>query len=301
MHFVFYNVENLFDTENNPRTKDDDFTASGSLKWDEGRYYEKLDSIAEVAIAAAGGSPPAFLALCEVENYEVVKALAEHRDLSHIGYKIIHADSRDQRGIDNALIYNPNAFELEEYRWLNIDEHSDNQLHSRDILHAWGKVPSGQRCHIFVNHWPSRRKGKEETARKRAAAANTLKGALEKIDLRNDLLIACGDFNDTPSDDSLQILKTIDQAQELVNLAEWQEVNKHGSVFRDEQWWAFDQFIVNQLIVDRLEGKQMKIFDDELVLYKGRSGAQMPNRTYVGHRYIGGYSDHLAISLKLNL
>lgn len=301
MRFVFYNVENLFDTENDPKTRDDDFTPSGRLSWDDSRYFEKLDDISEVVLAAGGGTAPAFLALCEVENYKVVKALADHRDLAHIGYKIIHAESRDQRGIDNALLYDPSAFELENYEWLNIDQYSDNQLFSRDILHAWGTLSDGQKLHIYVNHWPSRRSGTDETAHKRKAASNTLRESLEALDLGEELVIACGDFNDSPSDWSLQNLHDIEQGELLINLADSLEKNEKGTVFRDDQWWAFDQFIVNKKLLPNIKKGKMKILEDEFILYRNREGISMPNRTYVGPRYTGGFSDHLPIYLNLEL
>ena len=39
--FAFYNLENLFDTKNDPDILDDDFTPTSSKKWNEKRLQKK--------------------------------------------------------------------------------------------------------------------------------------------------------------------------------------------------------------------------------------------------------------------
>jgi endonuclease/exonuclease/phosphatase family metal-dependent hydrolase len=306
MKVVFYNVENLFDTSDDPKTRDDDFTPHGAYEWDDQRYYEKIEKIAEVLTAVGDGSFPAFIGLVEVENYKVVEDLISHRDFDHIPYKIIHAESRDQRGIDNALIYNEALFEAHEWRWLSIDAHAESDLFSRDILHVRGRLKNGPEMHIFVNHWPSRRAGQAETAHKRRAAALTLREAIDAIREKDPhaKILAMGDFNDTPADEGL---KTIVQAGrdskgpgELVNLG-WQAHDRHkGTVRRDNEWHMFDQFVVSHDMLKNIRGKHMHIFDEDFVLFFGDNHEAQPNRTYVGTRYTGGYSDHLPIWLELD-
>jgi len=64
-HIGFYNVENLFDTFDDPEINDDDFTPKGRLKWDSIKYDQKLRNISKV-IKTMGA--PDIVGLCEVEN-----------------------------------------------------------------------------------------------------------------------------------------------------------------------------------------------------------------------------------------
>ncbi|NNE54916.1 MAG: hypothetical protein HKN32_02770 [Flavobacteriales bacterium] len=300
MRCVFYNVENLFDTKDNPRTRDDDFTADGAYEWNERRYFEKLDNIAEVIIEVGDEDPPDLIGLVEVENYHVVKDLTDHRELTHMPYKIIHAQSRDQRGIDVSLIYNSAAFEPENHKWLNIDKHAPSALFSRDILQVEGRTAQGERIYVFVCHWPSRRAGEAETAYKRKAAALTLREALDTIrsqDPRAKILVM-GDFNDTPENKSLKTIvhagRVSKGAGEIVNLAWDHHDADRGTVFRDG-WIMFDQILASHDLMKYIKGKKMHVFDDDFILYFGKSNIPRPNRTYVGRRYAGGFSDHLPI------
>ena len=105
VRIVFYNVENLFDTIDNPYKKDDEFLPTGKKKWNTSRYYEKLDNIAKVILACGEGKAPDIVGLCEVENRRVLKDLVNRPALKTAGYKIAHFDSPDMRGIDVALLY----------------------------------------------------------------------------------------------------------------------------------------------------------------------------------------------------
>ena len=70
-----YNVENFFDTRDNPTKNDDEFLPSGNRYWTQSRYYHKLQQIAKVISAAGEWSTPALIALCEVENDSVLSHL----------------------------------------------------------------------------------------------------------------------------------------------------------------------------------------------------------------------------------
>lgn len=306
MKCVFYNVENLFDTANDPKTRDDDFTECGSYEWDERKYFEKLDNIAEVLTLMNESHLPDLLGLVEVENYRVVKDLIDHRLLNHMPYKVIHAESRDQRGIDVCLVYNQHVFEPLNHGWINIDDHAPHKMWSRDILHVEGKIPSGETLHVFVCHWPSRRDGADETAYKRKSAAKALLARWDEIRLKDpsSLVLVMGDMNDTPSDKSiseiLEAKKKTDASGELLNLSLPLHLEGKGTVYRDE-WFMFDQLIVSHDLANRVVGGVMYIFEDDRILYYGKSNIPRPNRTFVGSRYTGGYSDHLPIWLELNV
>lgn len=45
---MFYNLENFFDTINDPEVHDDEFTPEGPKKWNSAKYYKKLGNIERV-------------------------------------------------------------------------------------------------------------------------------------------------------------------------------------------------------------------------------------------------------------
>ena len=104
---MFYNVENLFDTADNPRTEDDEFLPSGVRRWTGKRYSHKLRQIARVITAAGGWDTPAIIGLCEVENDTVISHLLYRTPLRQQHYRYCLSDSRDRRGINVAFLYQP--------------------------------------------------------------------------------------------------------------------------------------------------------------------------------------------------
>jgi uncharacterized DUF497 family protein len=105
---AFYNVENLFDTKDDPITYDDDRTPTGKDRWTEAIYADKVKNMAGV-IAEVGEeiskNAPALIGLAEVENLATVQDLANDPALLARDYGIAHFDSPDRRGIDVALMY----------------------------------------------------------------------------------------------------------------------------------------------------------------------------------------------------
>ena len=97
---AFYNVENLFDTLNDPRIKDEEFTPQGKKRWDTKRYAEKLKKLRDVILALEeSGEGPAVMGLAEVENRKVLEDLIHQKGMETAAYEIAHHDSSDPRGI----------------------------------------------------------------------------------------------------------------------------------------------------------------------------------------------------------
>jgi len=161
----FYNVENLFDTKDDPYTEDEWFLPSSETQWDNTKYQKKLKNLSEVIDALnkeAGG--PDLIGLCEVENKQVVMELASQKNLKANKYEVIHYDSPDTRGIDVAAMYNPEKFELMESRSIQVDMPEDHAVKTRDILYCKFTVMDSQDIvYFYVNHWSSRRKVENET------------------------------------------------------------------------------------------------------------------------------------------
>ena len=162
LHTVaFYNLENLFDTIDDPETMDDDFTPEGHKKWTPKRYKKKLfklaKTISEIGLEAAQRAP-ALIGIAEIENEMVVQDLIGTEPLRKIDYHYVHYDSPDERGIDTALLYHKDHFEVlfSEPIALLVYNQEGKRDTTRDILYVHGKL-NGEEVHVFVTHWPSRR------------------------------------------------------------------------------------------------------------------------------------------------
>ena len=304
---LFYNVENLFDTLNTEGKRDGEFTPEGDKQWNSERYFDKLNKLAKVIAAADSGYLPDIIGLAEIENRAVVEDLAKTAPLK--GYKVIHQESPDQRGIDVALMYR-SGYEPLHNEYILVDLGGERS-HTRDILYSKG-VFYKDTVHLFVNHWPSRYGGKEKSDPKRAIAAQKLRSKVDSLFAINSgsRIIIMGDFNDYPADKSLSsILGAKEEASEeaatLINLAWKFENSGQGSYNYRGNWGCLDQFIISSALMKgpHLEANMNSystVYKDWLI-YTNDKGEKYPSRSYGGPNYYGGYSDHLAIQLKLKV
>lgn len=303
---AFYNLENLFDTIDDPDTLDDDFTPEGPKKWTPKRYRKKVyklaKTISEIGIDQVE-APPALVGVAEVENETVVKDLINAEPLKRHNYGYVHYDSPDERGIDTALLYHKDNFEVlfSEPITLMVFNEDGVRDSTRDILYVHGKL-NGEEVHVFVNHWPSRRDGDVKTDHKRVEAAHTLKRKIQAIEeqQRNSNYIVMGDFNDDPDSKSIQVLL---EDTNLYNPMEKLRSPDRGSANYRRSWSMFDQIIISHNFFDYKKRThsftQANIFDDQLLTeWKGKFKGT-PYRTYVGRKYIGGYSDHFPVYIIL--
>lgn len=306
---VFYNTENLFDINNDSLTNDDAFTPGGDMHWTRTRYKIKLNNLSKVIVAAGGWQPVDIIGLCEVENAAVLKELTFNTPVSKFNYRIVHQDSDDTRGIDVALLYNPETVKYVNSGFYSLSEQG---ILTRDILY-FKALLNTDTCHFFVNHWPSRSAGQLETEPSRIAAAKLLRSLADSILIRNQdaRIVIMGDFNDEPKDISLS--QTLGAhtgykeavTGELYNLSSFTPGNKRGTIKYQGQWSVFDQICVSGTLLIQLNGlktsaNKFRIYDEDFLLtedeqYTGR----MPFRTYYGYRYQGGFSDHLPVYLDL--
>ncbi len=305
----FYNLENLFDTKDDPNTLDDGFLPDSEKKWTQKRYEKKVFKLG-TAISNIGfiqtGKAPVLLGLAEVENLKVVQDLIASKHLKNKNYGIVHFDSPDERGIDVALIYQKKYFEVTSKEAINlhVEGYDGEKDYTRDILLVSG-ILNGEKVHVLVNHWPSRRDGASLTEYKRVAAAEKNREVIDRIkenEGENAKIIVMGDFNDDPSNNSVTHLKQ----QDFYNPMEKLLTKYQGSLSYRGAWNLFDQILFSNNFHKYESGKHSfsyaKIFDDDfLKIYRGRYKGT-PFRTFTGRRYRGGYSDHFPvyITLKLN-
>ncbi len=292
---VFYNVENLYDTQDDPTRDDNDFLPDGPMHWTEERLQTKYTNLGK-AIALSGEKLPAMIGLAEVENATVVEGLARSEALSAAKYVVVHHESPDERGIDVALLVDPHHFNVLSSEALKVPLKNDL---TRDILHAV-LAGAADTFHVFVNHWPSRREGQEKSEPKRLAAANTLAQAMARI--RTGLhvhVLVMGDFNDTPTDKSIQqgLSAGCDRKAPLVDLMCVDQPKGFGSHQYDGHWDYLDQFIVSQDMMPLVASAEA--LWTKRLLFKHPKFGLSPNKTYSGQNYKGGYSDHLPVVLRL--
>lgn len=304
---AFYNVENLFDFSDDPLTQDEDFTPSGKLAWDESRYRLKLKRIAEV-IDTLPGELPVFVGLCEIENEKVLQDLTKEPLITRGNYAVIHQNSRDERGIDVAAIYDTQRMKIIGYNYIEVLLPVEDDPYTRDLLHVEAAI-NGETVHLFVNHWPSRGGGQAESEPLRIFAAQLLKAEVERLRSTdaNVKVIIMGDFNDHPTDKSIaDILGAGNDANsELYNFMKDDHQSGKGSYFYKGSWGALDQFIVTPALHNAKNGlsatdAQVGIFYNPFLLFTDKEGVSRPDRTYIGERYNPtGHSDHLPIWMVL--
>jgi len=303
---AFYNLENLFDPEDNLKTLDEDFTPKGFKKWTNNRYQKKVYKLARTISKLGFNSTkksPALVGVAEVENEIVIKDLIGAEPLRKTDYHYVHYDSPDERGIDTALLYQRRYFEVlhSEPIALIVNNPNGQRDRTRDILYVHGKL-NGEEVHVFVNHWPSRRDGDVETDYKRIKAAETIATFMTTIEAKeaNPNFIIMGDFNDGPNSTSI---RTLVEVKSLFNPMEKLWSPERGSANYKRTWSLFDQIIVSQNFFTYTKGAHSfahaNIFDEHfLTQWKGKYQGS-PFRTYAGRKYLGGYSDHFPVYIQL--
>lgn len=299
---AFYNLENLFDLDNDEHTNDNDFLPTSVKKWTPKRYKNKLRKLG-FAISNIGrketGKHPVIVGLCEVENAKVIEDLLASKHLENCNYNYVHYDSLDERGIDVALLYDVDMFEVSNSETFTISLTDDDGSpdYTRDILLVSGLL-DGELVHVIVNHWSSRREGEKETEHKRLTSSNKVGDIINNLRLENNdaKIIVIGDFNDDPHSRSI---KQLVNGFDLFNPMETLRSFMRGTTKHNRQWNLFDQVLISTNFFktsDNLfEYYTANIFDEDfLKLFNGKFKGS-PYRTYIGKKYQGGYSDHFPV------
>ena len=256
---AFYNLENLFDTENDPLTYDDDRTPDGKDHWTEEIYQDKLKNMAKVMAeigADVSGNTPTIIGVCETENRKVLEDLVNQETLVEQDYGIIQFDSPDRRGIDVALLYKKKLFTPTHYKAKELLIYDDNdkskRVFTRDQLVVSGML-DGEKIHLIVNHWPSRSGGEKRSRSKRIKAAKLNRQIIDSIfsDEPYAKIITMGDFNDDPTSPSVKDHLNAQresngmQMRELFNPMEDLAKQGYGSLAYRDSWNLFDQIIIS--------------------------------------------------------
>lgn len=309
---MFWNVENLFDTERDSLKQDDEFLPTSVRGWNVSRYKKKMADVSRVITAVGEWEPPALVGLCEVENDRVMQYLTRYSPLKEHNYRYVMTESEDVRGIDVALLYQRDKFKLLEHQYLRPDL-GIGERPTRDILHVVGLVPSLDTLDVFVAHFPSRSGGERESEWKRLRVAALLKNAVDSLARVRDeaRILVMGDFNDEPRNKSVAevlcgnntlyhlLIHTTDKKKKYPK--ENRNEPAYGSYKYQGEWGLLDHLMVS----DKLLDDRSRFYTNEtmaevvtfpfLLVEDEKFGGQQPFRTYYGMKYQGGYSDHLPV------
>jgi hypothetical protein len=309
---AFYNLENLFDTLNDPNTRDDDRTPEGRDRWTLDVYEKKVTNMATV-LAQIGADtthqPTVVIGLCEVENRQVVEDLILSPMLKPFDYGIVHYDSPDERGIDVALIYQkkhflPLAFKSHALRLYDEDGERD---FTRDQLLVYGLLEK-EPIYFMVHHWPSRSGGQKRSEPNRIDAAALNKRVVDSILQQQPgaKIINMGDFNDDPTNKSiagvLMASSKRDGAikkQRLYNPMTAFYKRGIGTSCHRDTWHVLDQIHLSPglLSANKSEWQFWKvgIYNKSFLITKTGRYKGYPFRSFASGHFTGGYSDHFPV------
>ncbi len=294
---VFYNVENLFDTIDDAKLRDEEFLPNSEKNWNTPKYRLKIANLAKTIRAVGGWKAPELVGMAELENRLVMLDLAAHPVLAAANYEVLHYDSDDPRGIDVGLLYNR---ELIEVLYAEPIKMRMENVRTRDILYAKLLVADVDTLHLFINHWSSRRGGKEQSEPKRIAAAEIVKMHTDSIQKHNAnaAILVMGDFNDEPIDESLMTLTAAEEFP-FINLMAEMPVTTGSHKYRGV-WSYLDQILVSGCMLDQcgnlgIRERAYVYSDSNLLEEDERYGDFYPYRTWKGPVFSAGFSDHLPV------
>ena len=326
VRIAFWNMENFFDPFVDSTKSYNAFTEEGMQHWTKTRFYRKRNNMYKAILAMSENRPLGIFGMCEVENEYVLSALFEQTPLKKHNYRWVLYEGPDKRGIDPAIVYSLDHFQLVESAVFPYYNPEDTAYHSRDILYAKfvavgpstgsGTLTIADTIHVFVNHWPSRYSGELETVGSRSCSAAILRAKVDSImaaapEGYHPKVIMMGDLNDCPTDPSVYDVLRARHPSELeegclINLFGKNDgLGFEGTLKHQTDWQIFDQIIVTPALMETGKGLHYqegsaRIFHADFMLeddetYHGKKLF----RTYIGPRYFGGFSDHLPVYMDL--
>ena len=312
---AFYNLENLFDTidqENN----DEEFLPEGANRWTLERYQHKLRNMSHV-ISLIGGDGPAIIGVAEIENRGVLEDLIAEESLRDKHYDIVHYDSPDRRGIDCAILYQPEVYKVFASGARAVEIPNEPWIKTRDVVYASGLL-DGEIVHVLVGHWPSRSGGEAVSLHRRMAAAKTMRSVADSLYtlFPGSKVIMMGDFNDDPISPSVRDGLGVQNHPEKTNPDDYytpmlQLYNKGmGTLAYRDVWNLFDIIVVNgeligsnpttwQLYRNPETTDMAFIFKQPFMIQQSGQYKGYTLRTFVGGQWQGGYSDHFPVYVYL--
>ncbi len=317
---VFYNLENLFDTINDPETHDEEFLPDGAKKWNTYKYQTKLSNMERVLfdIARQDKTFPVVIGVSEVENRLVLEDLASQPKMAHGNYRIVHFDSPDARGVDCAFFYRPDVFKLEGSKAEKFRLPEMPNFRTRDLVTMWGTI-EGEPFFFLVSHWPSRLGGKEASAFKRNAAAAQCRAIADSVRKINPAtkVVIMGDFNDDVTDKSVteimgakSNIKKLNEGDLYTPFIDMLKAG-YGTLAYQDSWNLFDIMVVSEnlatgstgsLKLKKAEGSKYygNIFRRDYMIQKEGQYKGYPLRSFVGNNFQNGFADHFPVYIYIS-
>jgi hypothetical protein len=309
----FWNVENLYDTLNDPKKDDEEFLPQGARSWTGSRYWVKINNLAKVISEMATDATPeglSIIGLCEIENKNCLDDIAKDPQLKSRNYQTILVEGPDKRGVDPGLMYNPKHFKVTKVVTYGILLPYDTAHKTRDQLVVSGSF-FGEPLTIIVNHWPSRSGGELKSRPGRIVAAKMARhiaDSVTRLDPKNKVIIM-GDLNDDPTNESVKnIIKTFGKLEDAKDNQYYNPMEPLckkgiGTLSYNDSWNLFDQTLLNKPLWP--DGYKSFEFYKAFVFNKPYLKSDFGNyrgstfRTYSGESYTGGYSDHFPVFILL--
>lgn len=317
----FYNLENLFDIYDDPVKNDSEFLPEGKNKWTQAKYEKKLHNMAKVIRSMADNNKRwhTILGISEIENRLVIEDLVSQPEIADANYEIVHYDSPDRRGVDVALLYKPDQFTYLDSESIPFDFNSDidfsdtdtSYFKTRDILMVHGLI-AGEHFAFYVAHLPSRVGGKGGNLRSRGAEIIYNHSREMEAKYPGIKIVAMGDMNDNPTDDSMA--KYLHGQERLENVTPTEFYSPYismlkagyGSLCYQGVWSIYDLELVNYNLahapdgglkiqpVTKNHGKEYYgvVFKRPWMTTQKGQYKGYPFRTFSNGAFVGGYSDH---------
>lgn len=317
----FYNLENLFDIYDDPVKNDSEFLPEGKNKWTQAKYEKKLHNMAKVIRSMADNNKRwhTILGISEIENRLVIEDLVSQPEIADANYQIVHYDSPDRRGVDVALLYKPDQFTYLDSESIPFDFNSDidfsdtdtSYFKTRDILMVHGLI-AGEHFAFYVAHLPSRIGGKGGNLRGRGGEIIYNHAMMMEEKYPGIKIVAMGDMNDNPTDDSMA--KYLHGQERLENVTPGEFFSPYvsmlkagyGSLCYQGVWSIYDLELVNYNLahapdgglkiqpVTKNHGKEYYgvVFKRPWMTTQKGQYKGYPFRTFSNGAFVGGYSDH---------
>lgn len=307
----FYNIENLFDTKDNPAINDDEFLPTGKKEWTEERYQKKLEKLAQAIDSLGDADGAEILGLAEVENRAVIEDLLQTERLKDKNYKIVHFDSPDKRGIDVAMIYKADIFKPILEKNIPVVFANEPDFKTRDILLVSGQL-DGEPVHFIWTHFPSRVRGVEESEPYRKAVGRQIRVVINELfrEQPQAKILIAGDFNDLPENASIKEELSAKPnpdyiKNELFNPTHELMTNGKGTYNYRGKWQMLDQVLLSENWLKATSGfkyteRSANVYSPEFMKQQeDNKNKGNPDRTYAGKKYLGGASDHFPVYVQL--
>ncbi|MDO5074394.1 MAG: endonuclease [Bacteroidales bacterium] len=306
---MWWNVENLFDTLHDEGHDDTEFLPTAARTWDSRRYWSKQGALAHHILALGGWQPVDLVGMCEVENDSVLHHLVHRTRLARLGYEYVMTRSADRRGVDVALLYQPESFRLLEVHTFRIPYDEQRERPTRDLLLCSGQVPHGDTLDVVLAHLPSRRGGASRSESYRLRCTRRIAQIVDSLSgVRQHFQMLCmGDFNDEATDRSVREgigTRLVALSHTATPLPLPQEGSIEGTYFFRGAWSRIDQMLVSPSLLSpsaplRTDVLHCHIYAPPSLLEAAVPMGVQPRRNYRGPHYHGGVSDHLPLFLDL--